>query len=160
MSSRRSSSPGHQSMSVTLKDWGTPKSNFTQHQARPAGQENSVSISAAPKTYLTRSDVAQRYPISSHTLAKLASQGKGPRYFKPTDKCLYLAEDVEAWIEAAAILPGADNAKEVKTALRPSPTTARNGRGKARPAPLPPTQAKNGRKSLPPSANSWLRRTD
>lgn len=111
-------------------------------------------------TYLTRSQVAESYPISVHTLAKLASQSKGPRFFKPTDKCLYLAEDIEAWIEAAAILPGADNTKQVKTAPFPSPTTARNGRGKARPAPLTPTQPSNGRKSLPPSANSWLRRTD
>lgn len=111
-------------------------------------------------TYLTRSQVAERYPISVHTLAKLASQGKGPRFFKPTDKCLYLAEDVEAWIEAAAILPSAVDTKKARTVERPSPTAARNGRGKARPAPVPPKQPTNGRKSLPPSSNSWLRRTD
>lgn len=98
--------------------------------------------------YLTRRQVPQRYPISMHTLA-LASQGKGPRFFKPTDKCLYLAEDIEAWIETAAILPRADDTKKVKT-LRPAPANAGNGRGKARPAPFPPTHPKNGRKSLPP----------
>jgi len=111
-------------------------------------------------TYLTRNQVSKLYPISVHTLAKLASQGKGPRFFKPTDKCLYLAEDIEAWIEAAAIMPSADDAKKLKTVLRPSPASAGNGRGKARPAPILPTQPKSGRKSLPPSANSWLRRTD
>jgi hypothetical protein len=109
--------------------------------------------------YLTRRQVSQLFPISMHTLAKLASQGKGPRFFKPTDKCLYLAEDIEAWIEAAAILPRADDTKKVK-ALRPVPASAGNGRGKARPAPIPPTHLKNGRKSLPPSPNSWLRRKD
>lgn len=111
-------------------------------------------------TYLTRSEVAERYPISVHTLAKLASQGRGPRYFKPTDKCLYRPEDIEAWIEAAAVTPSAVDAKKARTVERPSSTAAQNGRGKARPAPVPPTLPKNGRKSLPPSANSWLRRTD
>ncbi|MDB5612413.1 MAG: Helix-turn-helix protein [Devosia sp.] len=39
--------------------------------------------------YLTRVQAAERYPISQHTLAKLASEGRGPRFYKPTDKCLY-----------------------------------------------------------------------
>lgn len=111
-------------------------------------------------TYLTRSEVAERYPISVHTLAKLASQGRGPRYFKPTDKCLYRPEDIEAWIEAAAVMPSALDTNTAKPLERPGPTVARNGRGKARPETVPPPLPKNGRKSLPPSANSWLRRTD
>lgn len=77
MSSRRSSSLGHQSISAALKDLGAQK-NFTQNQALPSVQEGSDSISAPPKIYMTRSEVAQLYPISQHTLAKLASQGKGP----------------------------------------------------------------------------------
>ena len=111
-------------------------------------------------TYLTRSEVAERYPISVHTLAKLASQGRGPRYFKPTDKCLYRSEDIEAWIEAAAVTPSAVDTKKARTVERLSTTAARNGRGKARPSPVPPKQPTNGRKSLPPSANSWLRGMD
>lgn len=147
-------------MDVPLKDLDAPENNFTRDEARPADQESSDSVSATPKIYLTRSEVAQRYPISTHTLAKLASQGKGPRYFKPTDKCLYRPEDIEAWIEAAAIVPSAVATMETGKARSPSPTTALNGRGKAKPTPIPPTLPKNGRKSLPPSANSWLRRTD
>ncbi|MHA6731185.1 helix-turn-helix transcriptional regulator [Devosia sp. A369] len=107
-------------------------------------------------TYLTRNQVAERYPISAHTLAKLASQGKGPRYFKPTDKCLYRPEDIEAWIEAAAVLP--------VTAEPSGPRiTPPGGRGRAKPplrATLTEASQRNGRKSLPPSINSWLRRTD
>ncbi|MBE7734509.1 helix-turn-helix transcriptional regulator [Devosia faecipullorum] len=152
MSSRRASSPGHQGIDVPH--------NFTRDQARPACQESGDSVSATPRVYLTRSDVAERYPISTHTLAKLASQGKGPRYFKPTDKCLYRPEDIEAWIEATAILPSAVATMETGKARSQSPTTAQNGRGKAKPTPIPSTRSKNGRKSLLPSANSWLRRTD
>lgn len=110
--------------------------------------------------YLTRAEVAERYPISTHTLAKLASQGKGPRFYKPTDKCLYRAEDIEAWIEASVILPSAP-------AAHPEPRRALTGggRGRARPVfkPKPATGAEpqprsGGRKSLPPSPNSWLLR--
>jgi hypothetical protein len=113
--------------------------------------------------YLTRAEVAERYPISSHTLAKLASQGKGPRFYKPTDKCLYRPEDIEAWIEAAVVLP-------VAPAAGPEPRRAPTGgrRGRTRPAPsFKPTpvtgaepQPRSGRKSLPPSPNSWLLRQD
>lgn len=49
-----------------------------------------------PTTYLTRAQVAEHYPISAHTLAKLASEGKGPRFYKPTDKCLYRPEDMSS----------------------------------------------------------------
>lgn len=114
-------------------------------------------------TYLTRNQVAERYPISVHTLAKLASQRKGPRFFKPTDKCLYRPEDIEAWIEAAAVLPVmAEPASAASGHNRPRATPP-SGRGKAKPAPRAAPDAPSpraGRKSLPPSANSWLRRTD
>lgn len=85
-------------------------------------------------TYLTRSEVAERYPISVHTLAKLASQGRGPRYFKPTDKCLYRPEDIEAWIEAAAIMPSAVDTKKARSVARPGPTAARKGETRNGPA--------------------------
>lgn len=110
-------------------------------------------------TYLTRNQVAERYPISAHTLAKLASQGKGPRFFKPTDKCLYRPEDIEAWIEAAAVVP----VKAEPSGPRGPHITPPGARGRAKPPPratLTEASQRNGRKSLPPTKNSWLRRTD
>ena len=103
--------------------------------------------------YLTRVQVAQRYPISVHTLAKLASAGKGPRFYKPTDKCLYRAEDIEAWIEASIVLPQTDAATPPPDQPRPS-----GNRGRTR----PPAARSTGRrlKSLPPTPNSWLLRKD
>jgi hypothetical protein len=110
-------------------------------------------------TYLTRSQVAERYPISAHTLAKLASQGRGPRYFKPTDKCLYRPEDIEAWIEASAILPSPSERPAEKISQLKAPS-AKSGRGRAQPPVPNPTTPIKARKSLPPSPNSWLRRTE
>jgi hypothetical protein len=70
-------------------------------------------------TYLTRRQVAERFPIS-HTLAKLAANGRGPRFYKPTDKVLYRLDDIEAWIEAAIIIP-----------METAPPKVSGGRGKA-----------------------------
>lgn len=104
--------------------------------------------------YLTRAQVAERYPISMHTLAKLASNGKGPRFYKPTDKCLYRPEDIEAWIEASVVLPKAE--KGTATAQYHPPPSG--NRGKVRAPSAPPTGRRL--KSLPPSPNSWLLRKD
>jgi hypothetical protein len=105
--------------------------------------------------YLTRVQVAERYPISAHTLAKLASTGKGPRFYKPTDKCLYRPEDIEAWIEASVVLPKTESTLPTRSVDQPRSS---GNRGRA----LPPVARKTGRrlKSLPPSANSWLLRKD
>lgn len=111
------------------------------------------------RTYLTRAQVAELYPISAHTLAKLASEGKGPRFYKPTDKCLYRSEDIEAWIEAAAVTPIAQTA--TASDQHRARATTPGGRGRATPKPRPtksePGQ-RSGRKSLPPSPNSFLLR--
>ncbi|KKC34021.1 helix-turn-helix transcriptional regulator [Devosia psychrophila] len=106
-------------------------------------------------TYLTRAQVAERYPISIHTLAKLASDGKGPRLYKPTDKCLYRPEDIEAWIEASVVLPKTEPAVAASAGDKPRPS---GNRGKTRPPVAPPVR--RGLKSLPPSPNSWLLRKD
>lgn len=106
-------------------------------------------------TYLTRLQVAELYPISVHTLAKLASEGRGPRFYKPTDKCLYRPEDIEAWIEASVVMPKAEPADTTDPVDLPRPY---GNRGKAR----PPVARASGRrlKSLPPAPNSWLLRKD
>ena len=116
------------------------------------------------KVYLTRRQVPLHYPISEHTLAMLASKGRGPRFFKPTDKALYLPADVEAWIEAAAILP----ASEVAPSRPPVPLRAPKprvvmGRGRAKPLPKRNNSAApSGRrlKSLPTTPDAWLDRND
>lgn len=116
----------------------------------------------AGKVYLTRKQVARYYPISEHTLAKLASEGRGPRFFKPIDKALYLPADIEAWIEAAAVLPTAGPVAPNPSALTRS-SGPRTGRGRAKPPPRPvvaPGSTGRRLKSLPPSPNSWLRRND
>jgi hypothetical protein len=116
------------------------------------------------KVYLTRRQVPLHYPISEHTLAMLASKGRGPRFFKPTDKALYLPADIEAWIEAAAVLPAAEPAAPKPVAPAPSPKSpVLRGRGRAKPPPRPvaaPGSTGRRLKSLPPSPNSWLRRND
>lgn len=107
-------------------------------------------------TYLTRTQVAEHYPISPHTLAKLASTGKGPRFYKPTDKCLYRAEDIEAWIEASVVLPKAEPLISARPIDQPR---SMGNRGRARP---PVAHKTSGRrlKSLPPTPDSWLLRKD
>ena len=124
--------------------------------ARPLGPDLLTQIGG--KTYLTRRQVAQLYPISEHTLAKLASRRQGPRYFKPTDKVLYLPADIEAWIEAAAVVP-----VDAPAAPKVAATARKSGRGRAKPTPrtvlLPGTSGRH-LKSLVPSPNSWLRRKE
>lgn len=130
---------------------------------KPAEPEN---ISAPrPETgvtqaYLTRAQVAALYPISIHTLAALASQGLGPRFYKPTDKALYLARDIEDWIAAAVIVP---RAAPTSTQEHHKVPPLKRGRGRAFPKPRPTGEAApagRGRKSLPPSPRSALLRPD
>lgn len=112
------------------------------------------------QVYLTRAQVAALYPISIHTLAALASRGLGPRFYKPTGKCLYLAKDVEDWIAAAVIIPQTADASTSKRDRCHNPPPAQRGRRKARSKPRStggPASAR-GRKSLPPSPNSALHR--
>tara|TARA_R110002049_G_scaffold218404_1_gene390010 strand:- start:116890 stop:117294 length:405 start_codon:yes stop_codon:yes gene_type:complete len=123
---------------------------------------NDAFIVVGGKVYLTRRQVPQHYPISEHTLAKLASERQGPRFFKPTDKALYLPADIEAWIEAAAVMPLAEPApaQAPAPAQRPKPG-APKGRGRAKPPPRTvgaPGSSGRRLKSLPPTRDSWLRR--
>jgi hypothetical protein len=46
--------------------------------------------------FLTRREAAERYKLSASTLARLASQGRGPVFYKPVDVALYRPEDIEA----------------------------------------------------------------
>lgn len=95
--------------------------------------------------YLTRKEVAARYPLSESLLARLASQGRGPVFFKPIDKALYRPQDVEAWIEASpgiqAGAPASGGRGRKSRCLEPAQPTVRTNR-----------QLKN----LTPSAHSAL----
>ena len=114
--------------------------------------------------YLTRRQVAERYPISEHTLAKLASAGRGPLYYKPTDKALYKVVDIEAWITASVVKPAAEDrpAHNISDNRRESAKRSRTGRGTHARVPEfsgpPPTG--RGRKSLTPSPKSVLRKVE
>lgn len=108
------------------------------------------------QTYLTRKEVAERFPISENTLAYLAHRGRGPRYFKPTYKVLYRPQDVEAWIAAAVVEPEPeDPVRKRKLGGRP-----RQNRGTYLPGHAfdPQFSGGSGRKSLPPSPKSILRK--
>lgn len=111
--------------------------------------------------FITRKEVAKRYPISEHTLAKLASSGRGPRYYKPTDKVLYKPSDVEDWIASFVKEPSADAhlGKRPSTPKKASKNTS-GGRGTYRRYQYKkPPMIGRARKSLPPSANSILLRS-
>lgn len=60
--------------------------------------------------YLTRKQVAERYPISFSHLAHMASQGRGIRYRIIGKSAIYHVDDVEAWLESKVIEPTRDRA--------------------------------------------------
>jgi hypothetical protein len=139
--------------SLTVSEYKTGK-----NQIQAADEQRDHCGSGNARVYLTRAEVAERYPISIHTLAKLASQQRGPRFYKPTDKALYRPEDIEAWIEASAIMP-IEEPTPLPIALHKPKPPPQGGRGRALPQPKATNAtARSGRKSLPPSPNSWLRR--
>ncbi len=112
------------------------------------------------QTYLTRKQVAEIYPISANTLATLASQGRGPVFYKPTDKALYKPEDIEKWIEASPApldQQMTESASHTGRGRRPGSVLAR-----AAPRVKDVVSPSTGRrlKSLTPSAGSWLRRSE
>lgn len=57
--------------------------------------------------YLSRAEAAKRLGLSPNTLANLASQGKGPPFFKPTSptgkggKTLYDPDELDRWVRAS-----------------------------------------------------------
>lgn len=60
--------------------------------------------------YLTRKQVAERYPISFSHLAHMASQKRGIRYRIIGKSAIYHVDDVEAWLESKVIEPTKDRA--------------------------------------------------
>lgn len=112
------------------------------------------------KVYLTRKQVPLHYPISEHTLAMLASEKRGPTFYKPTDKALYLPAKIEAWIEASAVFPIADPLpRTARAPARSSKEQLNTGRGRAVPKrKREDAAAPSGRrlKSLPTTPESWL----
>ncbi|MES0810344.1 hypothetical protein ABLO27_12750 [Roseibium sp. SCPC15] len=123
------------------------------------------------KKYLTRREVAENYPISESSLAQLAMKGEGPRFFMPQKRALYLADDVEDWIEAHAVISRSRPVLKSRTlvgqepvmpqqAPAPKAETARREPSKEEPKKMAAKKGKKlgrPRKSLVPSANSWLR---
>ena len=110
------------------------------------------------QVYLTRAQVAALYPISIHTLAALASRGLGPRFYKPTGKCLYLAKDVEDWIAAAVITRETASTSKREQCHNTLPAQRGRGNAIAKPRRTGCVASAHGRKSLPPSPKSALHR--
>jgi Helix-turn-helix domain len=108
------------------------------------------------QTYLTRKEVAKKFPITESTLASLAHQGRGPRYFRPTAKVLYRPEDVDAWIAASVVEPAPGNPARTRY-LGGRPRQSRGTYAAGHPF-EPQLPAGSGRKSLPPSPKSILRK--
>lgn len=96
------------------------------------------------RKYLTRKEVSEHYPLSASLLARLASRGEGPVFYKPVDLALYRPEDIDAWIEASPAAVG----------------TGRRGRRTNQHgsfAATVPVDSSRGRKNLPLSEFSSLR---
>jgi len=55
--------------------------------------------------YLTRKQVAERYPISFSHLAHMAHMGRGVRYRIIGKNAVYRVDDIEAWLEDQVIEP-------------------------------------------------------
>lgn len=54
-------------------------------------------------TYLSREQAAAFLRVQPKTLANWASQGKGPKFRKPSGKLvLYAIEDLQAWVNGEA----------------------------------------------------------
>ena len=59
--------------------------------------------------FLSRSEAASRIGLSPNTLANLASQGKGPPFFKPTSasgkggKTLYDPDELDRWVRSSRL---------------------------------------------------------
>jgi len=70
--------------------------------------------------YLTRKQVAERYPISFSHLAHMASQGRGIRYRIIGKSAIYHVDDVEAWLESKVIEPTRDRAFRNRVGLKKS----------------------------------------
>jgi len=117
-------------------------------------------MGSSGENFLTRRETAERFKLSQSTLARLASQGRGPVYYKPTDVCLYLPEEVEAWIKAAIVrpserLPAATEAPGRGRGRRPTASAAPTG-AETRTPPTPPSGRGRPRKNLQPSLFSSL----
>lgn len=75
------------------------------------------------KTYLTRSEVSQCYPITRRNLARLACSGRGPSYAIVGNRAIYDRIEVEAWLESKFQTPR----KAMRRPIRSKPTKLRLG---------------------------------
>lgn len=48
--------------------------------------------------FLADTDVAERMPVSVHTLRKWRREGRGPKFFRIGALVRYRAEDLDAWL--------------------------------------------------------------
>ena len=78
------------------------------------------------RQYLTRREIAERYPVSFSTLAHLAVEGRGPPYSIVGKKAIYDAIKVEQWIDSQQVdLSGKTANYEYKALRRGRPRKAK-----------------------------------
>jgi len=59
-------------------------------------------MNESPKT---QEEAAAFLGLKPSTLAAWRHQGRGPRYLKIGRSCFYLESDIEAWLDAQAVIP-------------------------------------------------------
>jgi predicted DNA-binding transcriptional regulator AlpA len=57
------------------------------------------------ETPKTQEEAASFLGLKPSTLAAWRHQGRGPRYLKIGRSCFYLESDIEAWLDAQAVVP-------------------------------------------------------
>jgi predicted DNA-binding transcriptional regulator AlpA len=65
-----------------------------------------MSTNEMPKT---QEEAAAFLGLKPSTLAAWRHQGRGPRYIKIGRSCFYRGSDLDAWIEAQAVIPAPKN---------------------------------------------------
>jgi predicted DNA-binding transcriptional regulator AlpA len=53
----------------------------------------------------TQEEAAVIIGVKPSTLAMWRHKGRGPRYLKIGRSCFYLESDIEAWLDAQAVIP-------------------------------------------------------
>lgn len=68
-------------------------------------------MDATQQPSLTESHLAKKFDIAAATWRKWRARGRGPAFYRLGGKIRYALTDVEAWIQASRVQPGAPKGK-------------------------------------------------